>query len=62
MPQGHCIFGGDRRLEWIITHLYVLSLRAEQLPEHRLQTIIFRLGLARPRRLARVLIKERHIW
>ncbi|KAJ5191909.1 40S ribosomal protein S9 [Penicillium cinerascens] len=40
---------------------YVLSLRTEDFLERRLQTVIFRLGLARSIHHARVLIKQRHI-
>lgn len=38
---------------------YVLSLRTEDFLERRLQTVIFRLGLARSIHHARVLIKQR---
>ncbi|KAF7714152.1 40S ribosomal protein S9 [Penicillium ucsense] len=40
---------------------YVLSLRPEDFLERRLQTVIFRLGLARSIHHARVLIRQRHI-
>ncbi|EPS34246.1 hypothetical protein PDE_09210 [Penicillium oxalicum 114-2] len=40
---------------------YVLSLRPEDFLERRLQTVIFRLGLARSIHHARVLIRQRHV-
>ncbi|KAF3385227.1 40S ribosomal protein S9 [Penicillium rolfsii] len=40
---------------------YVLSLRTEDFLDRRLQTIIFRLGLARSIHHARVLIRQKHI-
>ena len=40
---------------------YVLALRVEDFLERRLQTQVFKLGLARSIHHARVLIKQRHI-
>lgn len=40
---------------------YVLSLKVEDFLERRLQTQVFKLGLARSIHHARVLIKQRHI-
>jgi small subunit ribosomal protein S9e len=40
---------------------YVLALRIEDFLERRLQTLVFKLGLARSVHHARVLIKQRHI-
>ena len=40
---------------------YVLALRVEDFLERRLQTQVFKLGLARSIHHARVLIRQRHI-
>uniref|UniRef100_A0A6U0C606 Uncharacterized protein n=1 Tax=Ostreococcus mediterraneus TaxID=1486918 RepID=A0A6U0C606_9CHLO len=40
---------------------YVLALNAEQFLERRLQTLVFKLGLAKSVHHARVLIRQRHI-
>ncbi|GLU12349.1 hypothetical protein SLE2022_290340 [Rubroshorea leprosula] len=40
---------------------YVLALTVENFLEHRLQTLVFKLGLAKSIHHARVLIKQRHI-
>jgi small subunit ribosomal protein S9e len=40
---------------------YVLGLRVEDFLERRLQTLVFKLGLAKSIHHARVLIKQRHI-
>merc|ERR1712154_590520 len=40
---------------------YVLALKPEDFLERRLQTQVFKLGLAKPIHHARVLIKQRHI-
>jgi small subunit ribosomal protein S9e len=40
---------------------YVLGLRVEDFLERRLQTLVFKLGLAKSVHHARVLIKQRHI-
>jgi small subunit ribosomal protein S9e len=40
---------------------YVLALRIEDFLERRLQTLVFKLGLARSIHHARVLIRQRHI-
>ena len=40
---------------------YVLGLKVEDLLERRLQTQVFKLGLAKSIHHARVLIKQRHI-
>ena len=40
---------------------YVLELRAEDFLERRLQTLVFKLGLAKSVHHARILIKQRHI-
>ena len=40
---------------------YVLALNAEEFLERRLQTLVFKLGLAKSVHHARILIKQRHI-
>merc|ERR1712146_487620 len=40
---------------------YVLALTAQDVLERRLQTLVFKLGLAKSIHHARVLIKQRHI-
>jgi small subunit ribosomal protein S9e len=40
---------------------YVLALRVEDFMERRLQTVVFKLGLAKSIHHARVLIRQRHI-
>lgn len=40
---------------------YVLALTAEEFLERRLQTLVFKLGLAKSVHHARILIKQRHI-
>lgn len=40
---------------------YVLALRVEDFMERRLQTLVFKLGLAKSIHHARVLIRQRHI-
>jgi small subunit ribosomal protein S9e len=40
---------------------YVLALKVEDFMERRLQTMVFKLGLAKSIHHARVLIKQRHI-
>merc|ERR1719287_129883 len=40
---------------------YVLALTAQEVLERRLQTLVFKLGLAKSIHHARVLIKQRHI-
>ena len=40
---------------------YVLSLNTEAFLERRLQTLVFKLGLAKSIHHARVLIRQRHI-
>lgn len=40
---------------------YVLGLRIEDFLERRLQTVVFKLGLAKSIHHARILIKQRHI-
>ena len=40
---------------------YVLSLKTEDFLERRLQTLVYKLGLAKSIHHARVLIKQRHI-
>ena len=40
---------------------YVLTLTVENFLERRLQTLVFKLGLAKSMHHARVLIRQRHI-
>ncbi|KAI3969767.1 hypothetical protein MKW92_040227 [Papaver armeniacum] len=40
---------------------YVLALTVENLLEHRLQTLVFKSGMAKSIHHARVLIRQRHI-